>query len=116
MLPFVFNIRIPVPIEKLGVDFRFDRTFLDLLLAFLVESVALFEWFLGVFGIDRRYESDVLAFRRPDAVAGFGADVGQLPRFAAVQIDDPQLIVATAVGFEKDMLAVGTPARMAIFF
>src|SRR5581483_10209903 len=84
--------------------------------AFLVERVAVLEWLLGVFGVDRRDEGDVLDIGRPDAITRFGANGGQLPRFAAAQIDDPELIVAAAVGLEKNVLTVRAPAWMAIFF
>ncbi len=103
-------------IEQLGVNLRLDGAFLDLLFAFFVEGVALLERLVAIFGINRRYEGDMLAIGRPDAVARFAANLRQLSRFAAGKVDHPQLIVAAAIRLEEDVFAIGRPARMTIFF
>ena len=40
--------------------------------------------------------------------------VRELPGLAAVEVDDPELVVAGAVRLEEDLLAVRAPARMAV--
>src|SRR5206468_10665391 len=110
MLPLVLDPLIPVAEEQLRENFGLNRILVALLLAFLVEGIALGEWLLRILRIDSRHEGDPLAVRRPQRVAALGGDRGQLTRLAAVHVDDPELVVAGSVRFEQNPLTVRTPA------
>src|SRR5262249_35395173 len=110
MLPQVLDVTVPVAVEELRDHLGLVGGLLVLVLALLVGLVAFLELLLGVLGVDGGDEGDLLAVARPDRVVGLGADGGQLPGLAAIEVDDPELEVAGAVGLEQEALAVGAPA------
>ena len=103
-------------VEKLGKDFCLDGAGFDLLHFFLVGSIRLFERELGKFRINSRDECDIFAIGTPNCARGFGRKVGDLPSFAAPNVDGPKLGFARARGFKENAFAIGAPAGVPIFF
>src|SRR5438270_864978 len=85
--PALLDIGVAVAIEQPREDLRLDRAFFDLLHPLLVERIGFLERHVGVFGVDRTDKGNVLAIARPYAGRGFGAEIGQLLRLAAVERD-----------------------------
>src|SRR5262245_10889506 len=114
MLPFVFDVFVPVAKEEAREDFRLHWILVGGVEAFLIGLVGFLERLLGVFWPDRRDKGDLLAVARPCAGRSAGADRGELFCFAAVNRNDPELARSGARRFEQNPLAVRAPARRPI--
>src|SRR6516225_7848926 len=103
-----------MPEKELGKYPRLDRTLGRFLFAFLVEGIALGIGLGRILRVHGRHKSDPFAVGRPDAGTCVAGDARQLPGFAATYVDYPELIFARAIRFKKNLLAIGTPARVAV--
>src|SRR5262249_38678245 len=114
VLALVLDVFVPVAKKESGKVLGPDRVLCVFFGPLLVGRIAFGERFARILGPNSGGEGDLLTVARPDGSVGAAADGRQLPRLAAVEVNDPELARAAAVGFEEDALAVGAPTRMTV--
>ena len=93
VLAFILYVVVPVAEKQATKDLGFYRVLFCFVQALFVESVAIGERLRRVFGPNRGDKSDTFAVARPNSFGRAGADVCELPRFAAGEKEKEKGIV-----------------------